>query len=253
MPVTYTIGIFYQPTGVNTWTLVGQNSYTNPISVTVAGPTDPGITVYSTITPSPTTFVQGQTASVNVNLANDGSTTFLGSYEAVLLDLQGNYIETIGTYTETQGLPAGDDYLSPYLTFSTSNVTAPEGEYILAIAEEAQGTSQWYYCGSQYFPNPILIDVVNTDINATGINTVSADMIKVYPNPASNSININASGINGAYTLSLFNTLGQELSVSSGVLNGQILTADVTGYATGLYTIQLKTESGILNSKFVVK
>lgn len=253
VPGVYTLGIYYEPTGVNTWTLVGPATYTNPINVTVLGASDPGIEVYSNIVATPSTFVQNQAASVNVNLANDGSSTYYGTYEAVLLDLQGNYVETIGTYTESQGLPAGYDYLSPYLTFSTSSITAPEGLYILAIAEEAQGTSQYYYCGGLTFPNPVLINVVNNEISILGVNDINAGHLTVYPNPTSNMINIDAGDVRGTYTLSICNTLGQKMNESTGILNGQKLSSDVSGYEAGLYTIQLKTPSGVLNSKFVIK
>jgi hypothetical protein len=43
------------------------------------------------------------------------------------------------------------------------------------------------------------------------------------------------------------------MTESSGILNGQKLTTDVAGFAPGMYTLQLKTTSGVLNSKFVVK
>ena len=252
-PGTYTIGIYYAPTGATTWSLVGQSSYTNPITVTVEGANDPGIALYSDIVPTPTTFTQGLPASVNVNLTNDGTSTYYGQYEAVLLDLQGNYVETIGTYTESQGLQVNYDYISPYITFSTSSITAPEGEYILAIGEEAQGTSSWYYCGGQNYPNPVLINVVNSTINILAVQNVSADALKVYPNPATNTVYIDAGDLRGSYTLTIFNTLGQQMSENTGVLNGQKLSSDVSSYDPGLYTIQLKTESGTLNSRVVIK
>jgi hypothetical protein len=252
VPGTYSLGIFYQPTGVSTWTLAGQSTYSNPISITVSAPID-NIAVASTIVPSPSTFVQGQAASVNVNIGNNGTSTYYGTYEAVLLDLQGNYVETIGTYTESTGLPAGYDYLSPYLTFSSSNIASPQGLYILAIAEEAQSTSQYYYCDGTTYINPILINVVNSTIGVLAVTDVNSDALKIYPNPATNVINIDAGDVRGSYTLTIFNTLGQQMNESAGVLNGQKLTADVSGFAEGLYTVQLKTASGSLNSRIVVK
>ena len=86
-----------------------------------------------------------------------------------------------------------------------------------------------------------------------GINDISSDAIKVYPNPATNIINIDAGDIKGEYTLTIFNTLGQQITESAGTLNGQKLSSDVSDYAPGLYTLMLKTTSGILNSKFIVK
>jgi hypothetical protein len=250
-PGTYTIGVYYAPTGATTWTLVPQGSYTNPITVTVNGANDPGIALYSYIAPLPTTFTQGQAASVQVNLINDGTATYYGQYEAVLLDLQGNFVETIGMITQSaQGL-AVNYYDS--LLFVSNGIQSPEGEYILAIGEEAQGTSGWYYCGGQNYPNPVLINVVNGEINILAVQKVSADVLKVYPNPATNTVYIDAGDLRGSYTLIIFNTLGQQISENVGVLNGQKLASDVSSYDPGLYTIQLKTESGTLNSRVVIK
>ena len=156
VPGTYQIGIFYRPAGGN-WFLAGNTTYTNPVNITITGPSNP-LNLYSAITPSPSTFVTGQAASVNVNFINNNATTYYGTYEADLYDLNGNYVETIGSYTESAGLPSGYDYLNPYITFSTSAVTAPPGTYILAISEYENNT--WYLAGSTYDPNPVNIQVV---------------------------------------------------------------------------------------------
>ena len=139
VPGNYTIGIYYAPSGGN-WYLSTPGSYTNPISITITGPTN-GIELYSNITPTPTQFVQGQSASVNLNLYNSTSTTFLGTYGVALYDLSGAYVQTIGTYNETTGLPGGYNYNPPYLTFSTTSITAQPGTYIMGVLEEQTGTS----------------------------------------------------------------------------------------------------------------
>ncbi len=252
VPGTYTIGIYYLATGGNTWTLAGASSYTNPITVTINGPYNSNISLYSNITATPSTLVQGQAATINVNLINNGTATYTGAYEAVLLDLYGNFVEQIGTYQETTGIPAGDVYNPPYINFNTSNITAPEGEYILAIGEEAAGTSNWYYCGGQSYQNPILIYVINSGF-ALAVNEIAGQTVKVYPNPASNNITIDAGELRGDYTLKIFNTVGQSRAEHNGILNGQALSIDVSDYAAGMYVVQLKTESGIMNAKVVVK
>jgi len=158
VPGNYIVGIFYRDPSGN-WNLAGTASYSNPINVTINSPSD-YIQLYSTITPTPTTFVQGQSASVNFNLINDDSATYYGSYRANLYDLEGNFVQTIGTVNETNGLPAGYIYSSPYITLSTSSITASPGTYILSIEELENGYSDWYLVGGQYHPNPINIIVV---------------------------------------------------------------------------------------------
>ena len=250
VPGVYTIGIFYQASNSNLWNLAGAGSYTNPINVTVSGPID-DISLYSNITANPATLIQGQAATISANLLNAGTATYYGQYEAVLLDLDGNFVEQLGTYSETVGLPAGDVYNTP-LPFTINNVTAPEGLYILAIAENQTGINNWYYCGGQTYQNPVLIAVVNPGINVLAINEVETNALKVYPNPATNLITIEAGNATGNYNLKMFNALGQQVKESTGVLNGKV-QMDVADFAAGMYTIQLKAETGLYNAKVIVK
>ncbi|PLX08480.1 MAG: hypothetical protein C0596_06380 [Marinilabiliales bacterium] len=161
VPDNYKVGIFYRDPNEN-WTLAGNSSYTNPINVTINSPAN-NIQLYSAIDPS--TFVQGQSASVNFNLINGSTTTYYGSYRANLYDLEGNFVQTIGTINETNGLPEGYIYSSPFITVSTPSVIATPGTYILTIEELQNGSSNWYLVGGQYYSNPINITVVSPSLS----------------------------------------------------------------------------------------
>ncbi len=158
VPGNYIIGIYYRDLGGN-WNLSGDASFTNPLNFTINSPVD-YVQQYSTIVATPSTFVQGEPASVNVNLINDNSATYYGQFQAALFDLNGNFVEEIGTYSETTGLPPGSSYISPYITFSTPVITAAPGTYILAIRELENGFPNWYLVGGDYYPTPININVV---------------------------------------------------------------------------------------------
>jgi hypothetical protein len=154
LPGNYTIGVFYRPVGGG-WVSVGNaGSYTNfePLSVVNNNP----MQLYSAITPSPTTFVQGSAASVNLNLLNDDVVSFSGSYDVSLYNLDGSFSSTIQTMSGMT-LPSGFAYTSPYLTFSTTSVTSPPGTYFLAVTYN--DGSGWYLCGSDYFTNPVMVTV----------------------------------------------------------------------------------------------
>jgi hypothetical protein len=125
--------------------------------VTISGPAN-YIKLNSAITPSPSSFTRGQSASVNVNILNGGTSTYFGTYKVALYDLEGNFAEMIGTYTESAGLPPGYTYSAP-LTFSTGNVTASPGTYLLTVWEQEVGWSD-YLAGGDLYTNPVYIDVV---------------------------------------------------------------------------------------------
>lgn len=196
VPGNYQVGIFYKPNGGN-WQLAGTTWYTNPVNVTINGPSAP-IALYSNITPTPSTFVQGQAASVNVNLINNGFSNFYGQYAAALYDLSGNYVTTIGTLNEPNGLPSGYVYLAPYLTFSTSALDASPGTYLLAILYNESGTQDWYLCGGQQYTNPVNIIVTAPALQPDmyEVNNTQSTSYNLNLNWSGNSVNRKTPGAN---------------------------------------------------------
>ena len=126
VPGTYRIGIFYRPTGGN-WVQVSNNgAYTNLPQVTVVN--NNNIALNSAITTSPSgSLVQGSSASVNLNIVNNGPGTFLGQYGVALYNLDGSWAQDIGTINENTGLPSGYTYLAPYLTFGPATKRCNQG------------------------------------------------------------------------------------------------------------------------------
>lgn len=110
------------------------------------------------VTPG-TTIIQGQSASVNLNILNAGTSTFIGQYMVGLYKLDGTYVQTIGTISENNGLQPNYTYLSPYLTFSNT-ITANPGTYLLAVQHKPSSSSNWQLTGStSSFINPIKVIV----------------------------------------------------------------------------------------------
>ena len=158
LPGTYYVGIFYRPTGGN-WVIVSNSgNYTNLIQMTVINPNDIELNSSMVLTPG-TTFTKGQSASVNFNIVNDGNSTFYGQYQVNLYELDGSFVQTINTINDNNGLPSGYTYPSPYITLSTSAITADPGTYLLAVIHKPNGSSNWQLTGSTYHQNPIKVTV----------------------------------------------------------------------------------------------
>lgn len=158
LPGTYYVGIFYRPTGGN-WKQVANNgSYSNLVEMKVINPNNIELNSSMVLTPG-ITLTQGQPASVNLNVVNDGNNTFTGQYLVGLYNLDGSFAQTIGTIDENNGLQSGYTYKSPYLTFSASSITVNPGTYLLA-AQHNPNNSGWQLTGSSYFLNPIKITVI---------------------------------------------------------------------------------------------
>lgn len=158
LPGTYYAGIFYKPTGGN-WVIVSNSGgYTNLTQMTVINPNDIELNSSMVLTPG-TTFTQGQAASVNFNIVNDGNSTFFGQYQVNLYELDGSFVQTVNTINENNGLPSGYTYQNPYITLSTSSITAAPGTYLLAVVHQPNGSTNWQLTGSTYHQNPIKVTV----------------------------------------------------------------------------------------------
>jgi hypothetical protein len=158
LPGQYYIGIFCRPAGGN-WIIVDDNgNYTNFVSVNVVH-SNP-IQLYSTITVQPgTTLVKGLPVTVIFDLVNTGGTTFKGTYEVNLYELDGTWVETIGTLEERNGLPSGYHYLAPYLNFYKASLEADPGTYLLAAIHKPSNSEDWELTGTGNFQNPIKVTV----------------------------------------------------------------------------------------------
>ncbi len=91
--------------------------------------------------------------------------------------------------------------------------------------------------------------VIHVNVCA-GINEVVNldDAVKLYPNPFSSEVNVNVD-VDGIVSISMFNMLGENMGtwqVNKG--NHQINTQ---GIPAGVYTMEVKTQFGILNKKLV--
>lgn len=196
VPGTYYIGIFYRTNG-GEWTQVGDNGgYTNFSQITVINPND--IEVYEAITPSPgSTVAQGAQLSVNLNILNNGGSTFYGDYGVALYNLDGSWAQDIGLLTEDQGLPSGFTYLDPFLTFGPATVTVPPGTYLLACQHNPNG-SGWQLTGSTFFQNPIFINVVEPGLSPDQyeVNNTLAQAYSLPVNFSGNNASTNTTGSN---------------------------------------------------------
>lgn len=196
LPGTYQVGIFYRPTG-GQWVKVANGDYSNLKQMGVVNGNDIEMNAPMTVTPG-TTLIQGQPASVNLNIINDGPSTFLGIYDVSLYNLDGSFVQTINSITENQGLPTGYTYVSPFLTFATNAITAEPGSYLLAVQHKRNGSANYELTGSSYFSNPIKVTVQAPAIQAD-IYEVNNTPAQAKPLPASfagNTANIKTTGSN---------------------------------------------------------
>lgn len=156
LPGDYVIRIYFRPAEGN-WSVVEDYiNFSNYAGIRVVKPSELELFAPMTINPS-NGFIQGQPASVALNIKNTGTTTFTGDIGVGLFDLDGELMEVIEQKTESNGLPAGGTYQTP-VTFTTSAITADPGTYYVACLYQKTG-GELDIVGSTTYPNPITITV----------------------------------------------------------------------------------------------
>ena len=151
-----------------------------------------------------------------------------------------------------------------YSTSNTSNFTwssplvsdvqeyAPFGMTVPAetkyIAIEVVDMESYLYYGILEYPNYFFVDNFTLSTEGVGVETFEENTVSVYPNPAKNVLNINASS--NINRVEVYNMMGQMIgSYTANDMNTQINT---TNYANGIYTVKISTENGTTTSKFTV-
>ena len=130
-------------------------------------PTNTDLHVYSDFTYSPNPMQQNQSVSVEVSVANIGSSAYNGNLKLVLLDANNMEAQVIGQSVITLNTMSYFNY-----QFS-GTVTVPAGSYQMAVYAQASGQSNWVLVGNGFnYPNPVTVTVTggSTPPNPTGCN-----------------------------------------------------------------------------------
>ncbi|MBZ9777338.1 T9SS type A sorting domain-containing protein [Psychroflexus sp. CAK8W] len=74
--------------------------------------------------------------------------------------------------------------------------------------------------------------------------------VRLYPNPASDILNLDVSGDSSISEVELFSMLGQKMN-SDFITTDKGIQLDVSALNTGLYLVKIKTENGITTRRFI--
>jgi endonuclease I len=102
-----------------------------------------------------------------------------------------------------------------------------------------------------FIDHPEFLILIYDPTNA--INDTYYNSVKVYPNPAGNSISVEAPLIfSSNSSLSIYNIYGQEVYYGTGSSLNPTLNLDVSSLQNGMYFLLIKSENQVLSSKFQV-
>lgn len=195
VPGNYSVALYYK-TATQDWTIIGNGNYTNyaAFEVNYSAVIEP----YSAfaITSTGGKLIKGQSATVNIDVTNTGSSTFFGSFRVSLSKLDGTWLQSIQVLQESTGLPT-DFHYTGGLNF-TGLITIEPGTYLLELAYQEQGSSNWYYAGSTNYSNPVYVIVESPSLSPDQFenNNSAANAFNLPVAFSGNSASKNTSGSN---------------------------------------------------------
>lgn len=193
LPGDYDIYCFYRPTGGN-WVLLQSTSYTEYTTLSVTNPNS--MELYSDISLTPADNIYAKKPlSVNLDVANYGSSSFTGSLDVSLYNLDGTFAKTVETKNNVS--LCSSCHFQNGLTFSTNNLDVNPGSYLLALTHKPSG-GNWELTGSTYHTNPIEILVKASPLSPDKyeVNDKVSEAYAFYPTFTSNSATVLTTGSN---------------------------------------------------------
>jgi hypothetical protein len=141
-------------------------------------------------------------------------------------------------------------------TLSASSIAYTDPNYLTysATADWRIETLWNVTCGSSYLKTTGSVKRSKSNLSNNrliGIKELQMGyMIKVYPNPASDEIYVDAGILNENFEVILENSVGQSIYQSNTNKNSAVI--DVKNFAKGFYNLRIQTQSGSLNKKVVI-
>ncbi len=260
-PGTYILGIAYEPAGYYDWYYVGGDFYTNPVNIKVVAPTLPP-DQYEADDSVPEAYLfpvvfNVDTAIISTNGANINTANDLDYYKFDLPQGNGYTVSALlhdaTDSPNTMGLTL--IAITSYSTDSGATWSAVSPGGVVNNVYMPYGGSVFFEV-APYFPGEsgtyqLVFDLFQ---GAEAVNKVNNNIaVHVFPNPVSGILSVSTDDAKGNFNMEIFNALGQQVSQSNGTLNGQLINTDVSGFAAGMYMLQLTTTNGTVNTKFIVK
>ncbi len=133
------------------------------------------VRMFGDIIVAPTTIPFNAPFTVTADIANYGNVTYSGSVKASLFDLNDAFVGNVELLTNVT--IASNDYAS--LTFSSTGMNVPPGNYKLGVYVQNTANSTWMLASPDGFTNPLGVSINGT--NPQGL--LSNGNILVNPDP----------------------------------------------------------------------
>ncbi len=182
--------------------------------------------------------LNGKAIVLKGNLSASASSNGIGNFTVTTVL---NYSGTSGTYNlRVNGnivgtIPYGTTGVSTTTTISGINIA---GDVVISITDNSTAS------------NRVGIDDISwTCFSGLGIETLSQNAFKIYPNPSKGNFNIIFDDTNGKHSVEIFSLLGQKVFEEKNMESSSI---SVTNLQKGTYLIKVTKDSKSRTEKIII-
>jgi len=260
-PATYLLVIYYSPTA-GQFDLMGSTLYQNPVKVTIAAPPlppdqyEPDNTVDSAYNISPNFAMDSadvRTVGANINTGSDVDyyridipAGYYYSFTGNLYDLrypssnQSYSLDGIFSFTEDSGKTWSDAFEHSFPGAANENGKSSAIFKVAPIFPGATGTYE------------LEIKIKRTQGSGIEKTLINPDLLKVYPNPVLDFLNIDCSNLHQAIRqLTIIDMTGKQVfSINNPAAS--IMQLNVSNLSSGLYILKLGTDNGMINKQISI-
>jgi len=156
-PGNYRLGVYVQNSTNNTWMLVAEDGYINPINVSINGTNPQGLISNGNISITPSTIEQNNPFQIEYEILNNNTTDFNGEISMDLHQLNGDWIDEIEH--NTYSIPANG---TETIVINHTGLSNDPGSYRVVIWHKPTGGS-WEIIEDGNYPNSQAVDIVGLD------------------------------------------------------------------------------------------
>lgn len=156
-PGDYKLGVYVQNATNNTWMLVAEDGYTNPISVSINGTNPQGLISNGNITINPDPIEQNNPFQIEYEILNNNTTDFNGEISMDLHELNGDWIQEVEH--NSYSIPANG---TETIVINHTGLANDPGSYKVVIWHKPTG-GEWQIIEDGNYPNSQAVDIVGLD------------------------------------------------------------------------------------------
>lgn len=217
------------------------------------------------------TFPQANTVYYKVEATDNQDLAVTSSVYTITAAKPANQLPTISSVAYAPNQPQINDELTITATIADADGTVTgatvnygDASNNLSYQQAMQIKSGTTYEATIRVPqlDALYFNIVATDNNggsttstptlvtiSTGVGTISANKMEIYPNPAHHQFSI-ASSSSAPIGVDIYDLTGKKLVEKQNVLPNQ--SVDISSLASGVYLVRLTTNNGIITKKITV-